>query len=101
MLRVSNIMVNGKAIANQYIMHNCDNIYIFQSYKSIIAEVDLDRAEIVIYLNYDLSRTTSKYRNIFFSGLGFDEIATTDGLRKAIKEGGFSGYKVIYKNVNP
>jgi hypothetical protein len=63
--------------------------------------VDLDKAEIVIYQNYDYSRTTSKYRNKFFSGLGFDEIATTKGLEKAIKEGGFSGYKVIYKNVNP
>jgi hypothetical protein len=101
MLKVNNIIVNGKTIANQYIMHNCDNLYIFQSYKSIIAEVDLDKAEIVIYLNYDLSRTTSKYRNKFFSGLGFDEIATTEGLRKAIKDGGFTGYKVIYKNVNP
>jgi hypothetical protein len=52
MLKVNNIMVNGKAIANQYIMHNCDNLYIFQSYKSIIAEVDLDKAKIVVYLNY-------------------------------------------------
>lgn len=101
MLRVSNILVNNKPIANQYIMHNCDNIYIFQSYKSIIAKVDLDKAEIVIYSHYDLSRTTSKYRNKFFSGLGFDEIASTDGLRKAIKEGYIEGYKVIYKNVNP
>jgi hypothetical protein len=101
MLKVNNIMVNGKAIANQYIMHNCDNLYIFQSYKSIIAEVDLDKAKIVVYLNYDLSRTTSKYRNVFFSKLGFNEIATTEGLRKAIKEGGFSGYKVIYRNINP
>jgi hypothetical protein len=94
-------MVNGRSIPNQFIMHNCDNIYIFQSYKSIIAEVDLDKAEIVIYQNYDYSRTTSKYRNKFFEGLGFDEIATTEGLRKAIKDGGFTGYKVIYKNVNP
>ena len=101
MLRVSNMMVNGHAIQNQFIMHNCDNLYIFQSYKSIIAEVDLDKAEIIIYLNYDLSRTTSRYRNMFFDKLGFDEIATTDGLRKAIKEGGFDGYKVTYKNVNP
>lgn len=101
MLRVDNIRVNDRPIANQFIMHNCDNLYIFQSYKSIIAEVDLNKAEIVIYLNYDLSRTTSKYRNLFFDKLGFDEIATTEGLRKAIKEGGFSGYKVIYKNVNP
>ena len=101
MLRVNNITINGRPIANQFILHNCDNLYIFQSYKSIIAEVDLDKAEIIIYLNYDVSRTTSKYRNVFFSRLGFDEIATTDGLKKAIKDGGFSGYKVIYKNVNP
>lgn len=101
MLYVSNILVNGKPVANQYIMHNCDNIYIFQSYKSIIAEVDLDKAEIVIYSHYDLSRTTSKYRNAFFAGLGFNEIASTDGLRKAIKDGHIEGYKVIYKNVNP
>lgn len=101
MLRVDNITVNGRSIANQFILHNCDNLYIFQSYKSIIAEVDLDKAEIVIYLHYDLSRTTSKYRNVFFSRLGFDEIATTEGLQKAIKEGRIDGYKVIYKNVNP
>ena len=101
MLRVNNLLINGKAIANHFIMHNEDNLYIFQSYKSIIAEVDLDVATVIIYKDWKYSTTTSKYRNKFFAGLGFYEIATTEGLKEAIKNGGFSGYKVIFKDVNP
>jgi hypothetical protein len=93
---VSNLKVNGRSVANQFIIHNEDNLYIFQSYKSTIAKVDLDTATIDIYKDFDYSTTTSKYRNKFFEQLGFDEIATTKGIKKAIKEGKIDGYKVIY-----
>lgn len=93
---VDNLKVNGKSVANQFILHNEDNLYIFQSYKSTIAKVDLDKATIDIYKNYDYSRTTARHRNNFFAQLGFDEIATTKGIKQAIKDGKIDGYKVIY-----
>jgi hypothetical protein len=93
---VNNLQVNGRSVANQFIIHNEDNLYIFQSYKSTIAKVDLDKAKIDIYRDYDYSRTTARHRNNFFAQLGFDEIATTKGIKKAIKDGKIDGYKVIY-----
>jgi hypothetical protein len=93
---VSNLKVNGRSVANQFVLHNEDNLYIFQSYKSTIAKVDLDLATIDIYRDFDYSTTTSKYRNKFFAQLGFDEIATTKGIKQAIRNGKIDGYKVIY-----
>jgi endo-1,4-beta-mannosidase len=93
---VDNLKVNGRSVANQFVLHNGDNLYIFQSYKSTIAKVDLDTATIDIYRDFDYSRTTARHRNNFFSQLGFDEIATTKGIKKAINDGKIDGYKVIY-----
>ena len=93
---VNNLKVHGRSVANQFVLHNEDNLYIFQSYESTIARVDLDKATIDIYRDFDYSRTTARHRNNFFAQLGFDEIATTKGIKKAIKNGKINGYKVIY-----
>lgn len=92
----------GNTIANQFIIEDTDK-KIFQSYDSTIAEIDYKNMEIIIYPDYNYSRTTGKYRNIFFEDYCcMHEIATLCGLEKAIKDGfyqGFFKFKVRMANV--
>lgn len=64
MLNVKNIRVGEELARNQYVIKTGKDI-ILQSYSSIIAIIRLGE---VIYIgsNYDYSRTTGKYRNLFF-----------------------------------
>lgn len=90
-MKVRNIestRTNG-TIPNQFIIES-DGKIVFQSYQSVIADVDYNNGVITIGEDYDYSRTTGKYRNAFFEEIGFRELATLDGIRNAIKEGKYT-----------
>lgn len=87
-MKVRNIestRTNG-TIPNQFIIES-DGKIAFQSYQSVIADVDYANARITIGEDYDYSRTTGKYRNTFFEEIGFYELATLNGIRNAISNG--------------
>ena len=78
---------NGNPAANQFIIKG-DNKIIFQSYDSIIAVVDYTNRVIKFGEDWNYSRTTGKHRNIFFRDYArIPELATLEGVRKALKNG--------------
>ena len=78
-IRVENFVSNnGNAIPNQFKITTQDGTY-FQSYDSIIVYEDRD-GNITLGNDWDYSKTTGKYRNIF---LGEDKKET----ERKIKEG--------------
>lgn len=86
----------GRKVPNQFIIEN-GNVYIFQSYDSVIAVVDFDNSIITLGYDWDYSTTTSRYRNKFFETLGLDELSDTASVRTALKNGSVAGYKVVYE----
>lgn len=83
-----------RMVANQYIIEG-DGHSVFQSYASIIADIDWKRKTISIGEDWNYSRTTAKYRNLFFDEMGMHGLSTTDGFRKAMKKGIYDGYIII------
>lgn len=64
-MKVQNMISNnGNYIPNQFIIRDENGKY-FQSYNSIIALIPRDGSKIRIGGNWDYSRTTGKYRNMF------------------------------------
>lgn len=55
---------NGNTVANQFIIEDGRRT-VFQSYSSTIAVIDRDNKVIEIHPDWDYSRTTGKYRNLF------------------------------------
>ena len=87
-------VMNLKGVANQFIILSKFGT-LFQSYKSPIALIDWVNKKITIYPDYKYSKITTKYRNIFFITRGMAELASTNGLEKAIKDGCWRDYKII------
>ena len=84
-MRIKNITsAHGNKIANQFIIEDGNKIY-FQSYNSMIACIDYSTKTITLGRDYNYSKTTGKYRNKFFSEMGFDEIATLKAIENALK----------------
>lgn len=84
---------SGLPVVNQYEIRCQDeghDLVIFQSYNTKIAEVDYRNMVITVSPFYNYSQTTNKYRNEFFRGLNFHELADTNRLRFAIKRGWYS-----------
>ena len=78
---------NDNPASNQFIIY-ADGKTIFQSYDSIIAIVDYEKKTIEIGEDWNYSVTTGKHRNIFFKDyVHISELATLDGMRKALKNG--------------
>lgn len=67
-MRVYNMVSprTGEPVANQFIIED-DNKVVFQSYDSMIAEIDYKSNTLTIGEDWDYSRTTGKYRNAFFN----------------------------------
>lgn len=64
-LKVENMTSsNGNNVPNQFII-TLDNGRMFQSYNSNIAFIPCDGGKIVLGRNWDYSKTTGKYRNMF------------------------------------
>lgn len=85
----------GNPVPNQFVIEDNGKIC-FQSYNSIIAIVD--KANKIIKLGADVfySRTTDKYRNIFFNDeVCLSGLSTSSALRKAIDKGEYEDYKVV------
>lgn len=95
MMKVSQ-MINklGNPAANQFILTDSENsLDAFQSYSSRIVTVDHAKKIITLGEDWNYSRTTSKHRNIFFDDYeSMHELATLDGLKKAIKRGYYNDY---------
>ena len=92
---------NGNTVPNQFIIEDGQKVT-FQSYNSTIATIDYKNAIIYIGCDWDYSRTTNKYRNMFFNEFGFYEIASTKEIRKALenKEVYINGrrFEIAYTN---
>ncbi len=84
----------GNPVANQFVITEGNKVT-FQSYASTIATVDHNKKTISIGEDWDYSKTTDKYRNMFFEGLGFNDISNTTALRKAINKGKYNDYTII------
>jgi hypothetical protein len=82
---------NGNPVANQFLIQDYKNHKeYFQSYTSMIAEVDTRTKKVILDVNkWDYSRTTMKYLNWF---LGGQSIEIT---RKKIASG-----EIILKDLN-
>ena len=76
-MRVSNMKsANGNKVANQFVIES-GNTLTFQSYDSEILNVNVPNRTIVIHPDWNYSRTTAKYRNIFLADLGI-QLSTKD-----------------------
>ena len=100
-LKVENIISDkGNAIANQFVIYDYMNNsrITFQSYDSMIIEIDRLNKKVTVGEDYDYSVTTGKYRNIFFRDYapetleGLKDLKT---LRKAMKDGFYGDYEII------
>ena len=67
-MRVMNMVSprTGEKVANQFIIAG-DHRLTFQSYDSMIIDLDFMHSVITIGKDWDFSRTTSKYRNAFLA----------------------------------
>lgn len=89
--------------ANQNIIKTTDNttkteVYIFQSYNSIICVISRKDCTITFGHDYDYSNTTMKYLKSFLEYMGFSKIAGVAKVRKAIESGKCDNYNIIYDN---
>ena len=84
----------GNPVANQYVISE-NNKVTFQSYASTIAIVDYEKKTITIGEDWDYSKTTHKYRNAFFDGLGFTVLNNTADMRKALNKGKYNDFTII------
>ena len=84
----------GNGATNQFALY-VDNIIAFQSYDSTIAVVDRDKKTVVLYPDWDYSKTTGKHRNIFFRDYAnIPDLASKKGIENALKNGLCNGWKI-------
>lgn len=76
----------GKPVANQFIITDGDTT-VFQSYNSTIATIDRKEHTITLGKDWDYSVTTGKYRNLFFEGEDFNDLAYKGGILAALESG--------------
>ena len=98
-MRVENMYSprTGREVANQFVITD-DGKMTFQSYSSMIVEVDYNNHTVTIGKDYNYSVTTSKYRNQFFTDWTVSELrplADLNTLRNAMKNGEFEGWKIV------
>lgn len=92
MLTVSNMRgASGRKVTNQFIIENDCGTVTFQSYNSTIATIvkpcNGELGIVSIGEDWDSSRTTAKYRCAFMREQGFSELASKQGIERALKEG--------------
>lgn len=76
----------GKPVANQFIITGGDTT-VFQSYNSTIATIDYGEGTITLGEDWDYSVTTGRYRNLFFEGEDFNNLAYKGGILAALESG--------------
>lgn len=103
-MKVKNLEgIRGKAIVNQFVIDEGRTTW-FQSYDSIIVEINREDEKITVGCDWDYSRTTTKYLKIFLEqelGPFSDEVEEfKKKLRKAQSSTDnifvFGGYSVVY-----
>lgn len=90
---VSNLINSkGRAVANQFVISTTKSIG-FQSYSSLVCLIENDK--ITFGRDWDYSKTTMKHLVSFLNqnGILFNSVAE---IRKAIKNGFYNNYIVIY-----
>lgn len=90
MLKVENMKspATGRKVANQFIITDTDTDTVtFQSYDSMIVEINNSTDTITVGADWRYSPTTSKYRNEFMIDNFFQSIATTEQFEAALKAG--------------
>ena len=93
-------MINdrGNGAVNQFVL-TVGNTIAFQSYDSTIAVVDRDAKTVTIFPDWNYSKTTGKHRNIFFRDYAnIPDLASADGIRKALKNGLCNGWSIRMSN---
>ena len=84
---------------NQFII-DCDWKTIFQSYSSTICIIDFDNNTITFWIDFDYSKTTWKYLNLFLIDYIWLDNCNRKLINKAIKDwyinNWYIEYKVIY-----
>lgn len=98
MLKVRNMesTKSYRPVNNQFIIEDVDKKRIaFQSYESPIVLIDKCHDTIVVYKNWDYSRTTSTYRNKFMEDQGLYELANTKSLLKAMEAGSYRNFTIL------
>ena len=95
-MRVFNMVSprTGREVANQFIIEG-DGKTTFQSYNSVIIEIDWNAKTIKFGEDWDYSVTTSKYRNAFLQEYFRPLAMSTKDIRKFIEEVQEKGFKVI------
>lgn len=93
-LRIKVQLLKG-ATNHQYVI-NTHNTVTFQSYDSTICIIDHEESKITFGADWDYSITTAKYRNEFLRQQGLPALANAVAIRKAINEGHFLHFTVIY-----
>lgn len=77
---------SGCAVANQFVIFDYTNCIItFQSYTSCIADYNINTKKLVLYPNYNYSRTTSKYLYQFLKEYTDYNITNKKELENALK----------------
>lgn len=56
---------SGRAVPNQFILHDDNGNVFFQSYETVIAKSDIVGRVTLDEYSWDYSVTTGKYRNLF------------------------------------
>ena len=89
------INTRGNGAMNQFVI-TVGNSIAFQSYDSTIAIVDRDKKTVLIFPDWDYSRTTGKHRNIFFMDYAYiPALATKKGIEKALADGRCGDWEVL------
>lgn len=70
---------SGRPVANQFVIVD-DNKLVFQSYDSMIVEIDKATSTITFGKDWNYSTTTAKYRNQFLD-MYFPQLADTKKLK--------------------
>lgn len=93
---VQNLINNsGRKTVNQFVILEDDSIF-FQSYDSLICIKT--NTTITFGCDWDYSKTTMKYLNIFLSNYIDAHFKGAQTIRKAIKDGYYKGYIIKYDN---
>ena len=94
-MKVRNMIgTNGNAIANQFIIE-MGALTQFQSYDSPIVSIDRNKKIITVFENYDYSKTTGKYRNLFMHSQGFFDMETIKGFKYYMNLGAIGDYEIV------
>lgn len=97
MMKVEQMINNrGNGAMNQFIIRDDENNkMVFQSYDSMIVEMDYNTNTITLGKNWDYSTTTGKHRNIFFMDYAYlPELASKKELEKYIKIGAVGNWTI-------